>query len=67
MRLNTQYLAFYLPARAGKKRGRETPPVAPKFMKTRIQKMSDFDLSTMLMKTRKLYASFHDVDDKKET
>jgi hypothetical protein len=34
-------------------------------MKTNVEKMSDFRLSTMLMKTRELEPSLHDVDEKK--
>ena len=41
-------------------------PGAAKLMKTKLEKMSDVRLSTMLMKTSKLYAYFHDVDHKKE-
>ncbi len=36
-----------------------------KLLKTDIEKMSAFRLSTMLMKTNELNASFHDVDDNK--
>jgi hypothetical protein len=34
-------------------------------MKTHIEKMSAFRLSTMLMKTSELEPSLHDVDEKK--
>ncbi len=36
-----------------------------KLLKTHVEKMSDFSLSTMLMKKKELYPSFHDVDEKK--
>jgi hypothetical protein len=36
-----------------------------KLLKTDIEKMSIFCLSTILMKTSKLNRSFHDVDEKK--
>ncbi len=38
-----------------------------KLMKTNIEKMSVFSLSTMLMKIRELEPSLHDVDEKKES
>jgi hypothetical protein len=37
----------------------------PKLMKASVEKMSVFRLSTILMKTNKLYPSFHDVDENK--
>jgi hypothetical protein len=40
------------------------PPFS-KLLKTHIEKMSVFRLSTMLMKTRELNRSLHDVDEKK--
>jgi hypothetical protein len=36
-----------------------------KLLKTHIEKMSSFRLSTMLMKTSWLEPSLHDVDEKK--
>ena len=37
-----------------------------KLLKTNIEKMSAFRLSTMLMKTNELNPSLHDVDEKME-
>jgi hypothetical protein len=34
-------------------------------LKTNVEKMSTFDLATMLMKTNDLNCVYHDVDDKK--
>jgi hypothetical protein len=48
-----------------KKRGREMHPIIAKLMKTKLEKMSESPLSTMLMITSKLYVPFHDVADKK--
>ena len=36
-----------------------------KLLKTHVEKMPVFRLSTMLMKTHELHHSFHDVDEKK--
>jgi len=36
-----------------------------KLLKTNVEKMSVFRLSMMLMKTRELNRSLHDVDEKK--
>ena len=41
--------------------------IVAKLLKTNLEKMSEFPLSTMLMKTSQLYSSFHDLDDKKES
>jgi hypothetical protein len=38
---------------------------ASMLLKTHIEKMSTLDLSMMLMKTKELQASHHDVDDNK--
>jgi hypothetical protein len=38
-----------------------------KLLKTHIEKMPVFSLSTMLMKTHELNHSLHDVDEKKGT
>jgi hypothetical protein len=34
-------------------------------LKTRVEKMSVYGLSIILMKINELYVSFHDVDDNK--
>ena len=38
---------------------------ASMLLKTHIEKMSTFDPSTMLMKTKELQVSFHDVNENK--
>jgi hypothetical protein len=43
------------------------PQISPKPLKINDEKMSTFCLSTMLMKTSKLNAPFHDVDEKKDS
>jgi hypothetical protein len=40
-------------------------PNFPKLLKTHVEKISAFRLSTMLMKTNEFYVAFHDVDEKK--
>jgi hypothetical protein len=40
-------------------------PSLAKLLKTNIDRMPVFRLSTMLMKTNELNASLHDVDEKK--
>ena len=40
--------------------------VVAKLLKTKLEKMSESPLPTMLMKISLLRRSFHDVDDKKE-
>ena len=60
-------LSFLSLGMGRKKRGRERPPIIAKLMKTKLEKMSDFSLSTMLMIIGKLHGSFHDVIDKKGT
>jgi hypothetical protein len=48
-----------------KKKGKKMEAICWMLLKTNVEKMSDFRLSKMLMKTNDLYASFQDVDDKK--
>src|SRR5271157_4665516 len=48
-----------------KKRGEKMGMSYGKFLKTNIEKMSTFRLSTMLMKTNELHQSLHDVDENK--
>jgi hypothetical protein len=38
-----------------------------KSLKTRVEKMAIFCLSTMLIKTQELILPLHDVDEKKES
>ena len=47
-----------------KKGGQEMGMMFSKLLKTHIEKMTVFGLSTMLMKTSKLNDSLHDVDEK---
>jgi hypothetical protein len=49
----------------GKKGGQKRRVGCLKSLKTNVEKMSAFRLSTMLMKTKELNQSFHDVDEKK--
>jgi hypothetical protein len=59
-------VSLYPVARAtGKKRGEKTPANWIKLLKTNVEKMSVFRLSTILMKTNELNPSLHDVDEKK--
>jgi len=39
--------------------------IFPNLLKTHVEKMSVFRLSTMLMKTNEIASSLHDVDEKK--
>ena len=48
-----------------KKRGGNMGRISCKSLKTDIEKMSAFYLSTMLMKTSELQATFHDSYEKK--
>ena len=47
-----------------KKKGEILELSCIKLLKTNVEKMSIFRLSTMLMKTNELNISFHDVDEK---
>jgi hypothetical protein len=49
----------------GKKKGQEMGSIFVKLLKTNVEKMSVFRLSTMLMKTNELNRSFQDVDENK--
>jgi hypothetical protein len=51
-------------ARVVKKKGKKMGLKFRKLMKTHVEKMSAFRLSTIFMKTKELNHSFHDVDEK---
>ncbi|MGA3328948.1 MAG: hypothetical protein ABSF45_31240, partial [Terriglobia bacterium] len=48
-----------------KKKGRKMDVICVNLLKTYVEKMSLFRLSTIFMKTNELSQSFHDVDEKK--
>jgi hypothetical protein len=67
MSLNTRYLSDSAVAGVRKKRGGfKMRQNFPKLLKTNIENMSAFTLSTMSMKTRWLNPSLHDVNEKIE-
>ena len=49
-----------------KKRGRKMRPSFIKLLKTHVEKMTDFCLSTIFMKTKELNLCLHDVDENKD-